>query len=506
MDTHEDAAETGPSLPPQVFRQAVEQAALAISITDERARILYANPAFQRATGYASAELTGRNQSMLSYKMTPRIVYETLWAQLKRQRAWNGLLVNRRKDGARYLADLTITPVVDDAGRTSHYLGMHRDVTEMHRLERQVQNQKRLIESVVDAALVAIVLLDDAERVVLDNQDYKKLIGDLGREPAQTLLAALRDSMGAEFDRAAASGRGFVGQELRFERPRRESRWFTCSGSWIEELDSSADAFYAPKMRKYLLLVVQEVTALKLKEEAARVSSLRALLAEQERIESLREALSAAIYQLEGPLNMVAAASRMLDRRPAAEKPDFLAAVLSEALDKGHEVLETLRGCVPDQTRETLQPVNLNALLQDVLRIHTPRLLADGVVVEWRPDPGLPVLSGRANQLSSLFKQLLENALDAINEVRGGRREIHIATLAVDDRLEVLIDDSGPGVPEEWRLKAFEPYFTTKGAQQQHIGMGLTMVQDIVMHHGGLIDLEPASGGGCRVRVQFPVV
>ncbi len=493
-------------LPPQVFRQAVEQAALAISITDGKARILYANPAFQRATGYKAEELAGENQSMLSYKMTPKIVYETLWAQLKRQRAWNGLLVNRRKDGSRYLADLTITPVLDEMGNTTHYLGMHRDVTEMHHLERQVHNQKHLIESVVDAAQVAIALLDDSERVVLDNQEYKKLIGDLGREPAQTLLAALRENLGPEFAKAGASGRGFAGHELRFDRPGREPRWFSCAGSWIEELDSSADAFYAPTMRKYLLLVVQDVTAIKANEETIRVNGLRALLAEQERIQSLREALSGAIYQLEGPLNMVAAASRMLERRPDAEQPDFLAAVLHEAMDKGQEVLATLRGCVPDETREAPQSVNLNALLQDVLRLHTPRLLADGVVVEWQPAAALPNLNGRPTQLYSLFKQLVENALDAIHESRGERRELRLTTLAVDDRLEVLIEDSGPGVPEEWRLKVFEPYFTTKGAQQQHIGMGLAMAQDIVMHHGGLINLEPGPGGGCRVRVQFPAV
>ena len=104
------------SVPPKVFRLLVDQAALAISITDAHARILYANSTFERVTGYSKDEVIGHNESILSYRVTPTIVYETLWAQLKRQRPWNGLLVNRRKDGSRYLADLTITPVVDEAG------------------------------------------------------------------------------------------------------------------------------------------------------------------------------------------------------------------------------------------------------------------------------------------------------------------------------------------------------------------------------------------------------
>src|SRR4030066_2367456 len=125
---------TAASVPSQVFRQVVEQAALAISITDADARILYANPTFERVTGYSQVEVAGHNESILSYRVTPKIVYETLWAQLKRQRPWNGLLVNRRRDGSRYLADLTISPVVDENGNTTHYLGMHRDVTEVPRL------------------------------------------------------------------------------------------------------------------------------------------------------------------------------------------------------------------------------------------------------------------------------------------------------------------------------------------------------------------------------------
>jgi len=50
----------------------------------------------------------------------------------------------------------------------------------------------------------------------------------------------------------------------------------------------------------------------------------------------------------------------------------------------------------------------------------------------------------------------------------------------------------------------FEPFFTTKGAERGHLGMGLSMAQDTVARHGGLIDVDPDIRDGCRVRVQLP--
>jgi nitrogen fixation negative regulator NifL len=492
------------SLPPHLFRQAVEQAALAISITDAKANILYANGAFQRITGYGQAEVVGHNESILSYRVTPKLVYETLWAQIQRQRPWNGLLVNKRKDGSRYLADVTITPVVGEDGDTTHYLGMHRDVTEVHRLERQVQNQKTLIESVVDAAQVAIVLLDEKERVVLDNQEYKKLIGDLGKEPALKLLAALREQMCEAFAKAHDKHRNIAAREVCIETPKKTARWFSCAVSWFEEHDVGADAFYEPLRRHYLLLTIQDISEIKRQQEALRINSLRALLSEQERIQGLRETLAGAVYQLEGPLNMLGAVANMMSRRNDSGLP--AAGALEEAMQKSREALEQLRACIPGQSGEAMQPVDVNDVLVDVLKLATASLLSSGVVVEWQPSRDTATISGHPAQLTNLFKQLVSNAIEAMNERRGGTRELRLACETHPDHIEVLIEDSGPGIPDELRYQVFQPFFTTKGAAKQHLGLGLAMAQDVVNRHGGIIDIDPEWRSGCRVRVQLPYI
>jgi nitrogen fixation negative regulator NifL len=503
-------AETDKTLPPHLFRLAVEQAALAISITDSGANILYANGAFQRTTGYGPGEIVGHNESILSYRVTPKLVYETLWAQIKRQRPWNGLLVNKRKDGDRYLADVTITPVVNEDGLTTHYLGMQRDVTEVHRLERQVQNQKTLIESVVDAAQVAIVLLDEQERVLLDNQEYKKLIGDLGKEPAVRLLSELRSQMGDAYSQAHQKHRNIAAHEVCIALPNHNSRWFSCAVSWFEEHDVGADAFYEPTRRHYLLLTIQDISELKRQQEALRINSLRALLSEQERIQGLRETLAGAVYQLEGPLNMLSAATHLLERRLSnqAASPatgEISASALEEAIQKSREALDALRACIPDQNSLAMQPVDLNQILSDVLKLTTANLLGAGIVVEWSPSEKAATVNGHPAQLANLFKQLVTNAIEAMNERRGGSRELRLTCASRADHIELIVEDSGPGISDELRYKVFEPFFTTKRAAQQHLGLGLAMAQEVVSRHGGTIDIDPGYRTGCRVRVQLPL-
>ncbi len=145
-----------PGLLPEVFRQAVEHAPVAISITDLRANILYANRAFSSITGYTREEVLGKNESMLSNGTTPRLVYQALWGRLTQKKPWSGVLVNRRKDYRQYLAELTVAPVLDEHGETICYLGMHRDTSELHELEQRVNNQRLMIDAVVNSAPAAM--------------------------------------------------------------------------------------------------------------------------------------------------------------------------------------------------------------------------------------------------------------------------------------------------------------------------------------------------------------
>jgi nitrogen fixation negative regulator NifL len=489
-----------PAVPESAFREAVAQADIAISITDTQANILYVNPAFERVTGYAAAEAVGRNQSMLSARATPPAVYAALWKRITAGAAWSGRLVNHRKDGGEYLADLLITPVLDATGKIGSYLGIHRDVTALHRLECQVNNQKALIESVVDSAPVAIALLDGEDCVVLDNHEYKKLMGDLGMtEPASVILDAVRADLGHGLGAAHDGAQAFADREIRVDPPgRKPARWFSCTGTWVKSIGEGADAFFERQDSIYLLLVAKEITQQKAQQEKARMAALQATMAEENRVGALRESLSAALFQMEGPLNVLASVIAMQERRG---RHDPTAAALGEALAAGQTVLDTLRRAIPEPTVEAVTLTNINALLRDVLDLTTGRLLAAGVTVNWKPQAVLPAIQGYPNRLRALFKALVDNALEAMNAKGWQARELAVTTRGLLGNVEILVEDSGPGIPPDLRLKVFEPFYTTKPRQA---GTGLAMAQQIVTDHGGMIEIDVAPGGGCRMRVVLP--
>lgn len=489
------------------LENAVEQSPVAISITDLEANILYANACFTEVTGYSREEIVGQNESVLSYKSTPVEVYKDLWRALAEKRRWGGVMVNRRKDGSRYLAELMITPVLNEMGEASHYLGIHRDITDVFALERQVSNQKGLIESVVDSAPAALAVLDSELKLLLDNQAYKKLAGDMrGEEPASTILDGLAEK-DPEFITMLAEQHSFQDLEVACRVPGKSGmRWFSVSGIWFRELPASADAFFSEEKVPYLLLVAHEITELKRQQEEIRSNAMRALLAESGLMQGMRETLTAAVYQLETPFNMLNAALDMLQRRAAKnDTDDSLVTVLNEIREQGMSTIENLRSAIP--TSIDIEPVslNFNQLVHDVLMISTKRLLSAGIVVDWQPTATLQHILGHEDKLRNMIKLLLDNAIESIIESDSARREINITTEDDEGWIKFTLCDSGDGIAETLRIKVFEPFFSTRNpGKGEHAGMGLTLAQEIVNQHSGTIEIDPKYNEGCCMQLRLP--
>jgi len=122
----------------------VEQSNEAVVITDLDGNIVYVNPAWERLTGFARAEIVGLNPRFLkSGKHDPEF-YGTLWTTLVHGGSWSGQLVNQRKDRTLFEAESTVSPVRDASGRLVNYVQLLRDVTHEKQMEEQLRQSQKM--------------------------------------------------------------------------------------------------------------------------------------------------------------------------------------------------------------------------------------------------------------------------------------------------------------------------------------------------------------------------
>jgi PAS domain S-box-containing protein len=123
---------------------AIEQTTEVVVITDKIGRIQYVNPAFSIKTGYSRTEAIGQNPRILKSGEHDREFYERMWSTLLEGRAWKGQLINRKKDGALFWEDATISPVHDGEGQITNFLAVKRDISKEKSLERQLQQAMKM--------------------------------------------------------------------------------------------------------------------------------------------------------------------------------------------------------------------------------------------------------------------------------------------------------------------------------------------------------------------------
>lgn len=126
---------------------AIEQSGEVFVITDTEAKILYVNAAFEKITGYAAAEALGRNPRILQSGEHTKEFYREMWETLCAKRVWKGTLINRRKDGARYVEEATISPVIDTHGEITHFVAVKRDVTRRIEMEQALEKSRQRAEA-----------------------------------------------------------------------------------------------------------------------------------------------------------------------------------------------------------------------------------------------------------------------------------------------------------------------------------------------------------------------
>lgn len=477
----------------QQFRSLVENADIGLFRLSPEGAVEAVNPYICRVLGLASA-----------MAVEPR----RIWGS---ERAHQAFLERLAAEGS--VEDVPFTTMRPDGRLVDLHIsarrvpgqeaveGSLRDDTDRRRLE--LENQARLVflENLLAQLPLGLVILEPAGRVRYHNPAFARLVN---LEPQS--VDSPGDHPFLRLRRALPEIETLWQRALRREAGRTEEIALPPDFGPDGGLHHVSAATVPVSNQAGVLTDV-----VFLLEDVSERLALRSQLIQSQKMDSVGSLASGLAHDYNNILSRILGETGLLRTRHESD-PD-----VQEPLDN----IERSVGLAAQLTRqllgfarqggERLEALEVNAVLEQTLDLFR-RGLKPGIRLEEELGPGLPLTNADALQLEQAVLNLLLNAADAVGD-RGVitlRSRVRQDPQATGGRpspamVEVEVQDSGEGIPEERLPRVFDPFFTTK-EKGQGSGLGLAMVFSIMQRHGGRAEIQSRVGYGTRVRLLFPAL
>jgi PAS domain S-box-containing protein len=175
----------------RTFQEAVENAGHAIYWTDTDATIQYANPAFEEQTGYSVSEAIGQSPSILNSGVQSDDFYKNMWETIQAGQTWEDEIINRRKNGERFMISQSISPVYED-GEISRYVAVDTEITQRYQREQQLSVLQRVLRHDLRNNLNEILLATQLLEQELDEPDVMDPLDAIRQTVEETLSLACK--------------------------------------------------------------------------------------------------------------------------------------------------------------------------------------------------------------------------------------------------------------------------------------------------------------------------
>jgi signal transduction histidine kinase len=229
-------------------------------------------------------------------------------------------------------------------------------------------------------------------------------------------------------------------------------------------------------------------------------------LAHMNRVVTAGELSASIAHEINQPLAAMVANANAGLRFLGRATPDLDEArdTLKRIVRDGHragQVIGSVRAMFKKDGGETSK-IDLNEVIQDVLRPVRGELEAKGIVVQTGLTRPLPLVLGHGGQLQQVILNLVRNAAEAMDGVSGRPRMLRVESAIYDsDNVLVAVEDSGTGIDPNDLDRIFDSFFTTKS---QGMGMGLSICRSIIESHGGRLSASTVVHRGSVFSMKLP--
>jgi two-component system sensor histidine kinase CreC len=258
---------------------------------------------------------------------------------------------------------------------------------------------------------------------------------------------------------------------------------------------------YAHDVREGKKVVLPALVGHELKEMGLAFEKMREALEGKKYAEQYVQTLT---HEIKSPLSAIRGAAELLQEgMPREKQARFLTNIRTEA-NRIQDIVDRLLELSSLENRsilEKVEPVSLVALARTSVESHEPAITQKGLSVVVKVDENL-FAKGDPFLLHQALSNLLQNAID-FSTARGS---IRIAATTGSDRVSIIVEDEGPGIPDFAKERVFERFFSLQrpGTGKKSTGLGLNFVKEVALLHGGEIRLENLPEGGLRAILSLP--
>lgn len=373
-------------------------------------------------------------------------------------------------------------------------------------LERRVQERTQQLEeaqafrkAMEDALAVGMQARDPQGRIVYVNRAFCAMVGYSANELLDSLPpypyrhpdepdSAMSPEPLAPADEAMPHGT--------------ETRWRHRDGHDVQALVYTAPLINAAGLNQGSMSSIVDITAQKSAENRQRAQERQ--LQRSARLASLGEMASTLAHELNQPL--MAVSNFALAARALASQARM--GILVEALDdiveqstRASDIVKRVRGVI-NPRHGSYEACDIKTVVEHALTLLRHELTLHKVNVSTHLGTDLPAVRANRVLLEQVLVNLLQNAMQALEESSLGSRQIIIQAGLVDRGIEVRVSDNGPGLPPDHLDQVFTPFFSTR---TEGLGLGLAICRTIIEAHGGHLRADAAEAGGARFSFSLPL-
>ncbi|HTR47709.1 MAG TPA: PAS domain-containing protein [Verrucomicrobiae bacterium] len=453
-----------------------------IVVHDQASRVLRLNRALADLLGVPPTEAVGSDIGELELLGTPPQAGRCPFC--RNARTERDEFIHTARERTYLVSTSRIRSEDEEDARTVHVL---KDITDRREAERRYRRERDFNRNILNNTQSMILVLDTAGLVSYANRrcfesGYRQE-DLLGRALVEMVPSARRPIFADALDRAL-QGVALDNLETPLLRGNGSTGQFSISLSPMRDEQGNINS---------VVVVMADIT------DAA---ELQAKLMHTEKMAAIGQLVSGVAHEVNNPLAaIVGFADLLLENESVPEgAKEELRVILQEA-QRTRLIVQNLLSFARHMPAQR-EPVRVNSLLQQVLKLRAYDFSNRGLEIVERYQEDLPLLIGDPHQLQQVFLNILNNAYDAIEEVRRLGR-IEIATADREGQIEIVFRDNGPGISHPERI--FDPFFTTKEVGKG-TGLGLSICYGIVRaHRGEIVAKNNPDGVGCTFTVRLPV-